>query len=467
MTPRLWQTGLLALGLLAACGGSASRHDGRPSSPAGGEAGAPSAAAGENATAGSAGDPAGGKNGISTGGAPGGGDSQDFGGEPGAGAEPALTLPPGCQPRTPMETADICSLAVDCDTSPSVRTYCHRLDSGRWECQCANQDSTFRLENSAGIQACALAARLCSDDDLELGEESCEHSNESSDQDNCALDVACGNSIALDGATDARAWLMRFGGARCDRSNPTEAFGCTCSNGTLTSNYAVTADSGELACGPLADFCISGAPPVFDGEEACSPMYSDSTGDYCQRFDACGPPMPLTDDVSLAQPVQRSTYCEPSPGGGSACSCSDSSDTAFLFQVSTAPGEATCESAMRNCDPNAVIERTGPARCEPLDLYPTGPDSCSAVLTCDQDATVDNRSIVAHGSVRLLCGRAEAGTPWVCSCASELEIARLELGAVNANASQACTQASATCLQQLGVHLGPSHDSIEPPDPLP
>jgi hypothetical protein len=227
----------------------------------------------------------------------------------------------------------------------------------------------------------------------------------------------------------------------------------------------VLAERGELACGPFADFCTSGATPVFDGAEACSPISSDSNSDGCQRFDACWAQMALTDDVSLAQPVQRYTNCVASPDGGSACSCSDQ-DSAFSFQVSTAPDGATCESSMRNCDGNAVIEQTGPARCEPLALDTSGDDRCRAVLTCDQNATVDNRSIVAHGSVIQVCRRAEAGTPWFCSCASERETTRLELGAASANASQACTQASAACLERLGVYIGPSTGPIEPPDPF-
>jgi hypothetical protein len=323
----------------------------------------------------------------------------------------------------------------------------------------------YQVENAAGIQACALAARLCSDEDLELGEESCEHTSENSDQDSCALDVACGTPLNLDGTTDARAWRMRFGSAHCDRAALATPFDCACSNGTLMSNYAGLADSGELVCGPLADFCMSGATPVFDGEEACSPIYSNSGSDGCQRFDACGLQMPLTDDVSLARYEQRSTNCVPSPGGGSACSCSNQ-DSAFSFHVSTAPDDASCESSMRNCNPNAVIERTGPARCEPLAVDTGGDDMCRAVLTCDQDATVDNRSIVAHGSLIVVCRRVEAGMPWLCSCAAERETARLELGAAGANATQACNQGSAACLEQLGLHIGPAHDPIEPPDPF-
>jgi hypothetical protein len=66
-------------------------------------------------------------------------------------------------------------------------------------------------------------------------------------------------------------------------------------NGTLASNYGLLANSSDVACGPLADFCMSGADPVFDGYEACLPNYFTSDGEGCQRIEDCGAQMPLTD----------------------------------------------------------------------------------------------------------------------------------------------------------------------------
>ena len=259
---------------------------------------------------------------------------------------------------------------------------------------------------------------------------------------------------------------MRSGEVRCDRFAPAETFSCTCSNGALRSNYSLLATSGELACGPFADFCVSGAAPVFDGEEVCVPSYFSSDSEGCQRADACGPQMQLTNQVSLAQLEQRYANCAPNPSGGSDCSCSNQ-DTAFLFQVSTPPNDASCMSSISNCDPNAVITTTGPARCEPLGLFAPGGDRCEAHLTCDQDVTVDSRSLVTQGRMGLVCGRAEPGMPWSCSCVTERETAQVALGAASADGAQACTQAAPACLESLGgLHLGLSRDPIEPPDPI-
>ena len=472
--PRGWQTGLLALGLLAGCGGSASRRepDAQPPSSTGGTTSEPAPTAGQNsnagqsATAGSAGAPASGGSGASSGGSSLGGSSHAFGGSADAGAAPELMLPAGCRARTPMESADICSLAVDCDTSPSVRTHCYRLDSGLWECQCANHDSQYRLEDAPGIQACALAARLCSQKELEVGEESCEKSNEKSDTSSCSLDLACGKPIALDDTTEARAWLLRPGSVRCDHWVGSPSFNCTCSSGTKKTTYGLVADSGELACGPLADFCSSGTAPVFGEEEQCSPLYTTADSEGCQQAANCGTRMPLADGVSLVQLKERFANCVPNSGGGSECSCSDH-ESSFLFELSSSPSGASCAAAMSNCNPNAAITAKGPPRCDAPGVDDHG-DVCQSSLSCVQDATVGTRSIVAHGSLGLACRRIAPGMPWFCSCASGPKTAPgFELGAAGANGPQACTQASAACLERIGLHLGPYTDFTDLPDPLP
>lgn len=467
MKRRLLHTALLALGLVVGCGGSASRgeHGTEPSNPSGGTANDPSGTAGKNAAAGSAAASANGGTEASAGGAPD-GDGSDLGGMAGEAAGPELSLPPGCKARTPMETADICSLAVDCDTSPSVRTYCYRLDSGEWECQCANQERIFRVGNVAGLQACALSAGLCADDSPELGEETCEPTNDVSEPDHCTVDVVCRKPIALD-ATDAQAWLMREVSARCTGSSSTDSFECSCWNGTQARNYALLADSGELACGPFADFCITGAEPVFDGKEQCAVTSFSSDSDGCQRAETCGVTMALTDGVRLIDIDERYSSCAPTPGGGSECSCFDQ-DSSFLFRLSTAPGDTSCEASIANCDPAAVIKTTAPASCEVRSLDNSSDDSCHAILACDQDATVDNRSIVAETTLAVACARTAAGMPWWCSCASALKTARFELGAAGANAAQVCDQAPAGCLQHMSLQIGPTGvETGEPPDPLP
>jgi hypothetical protein len=238
-------------------------------------------------------------------------------------------------------------------------------------------------------------------------------------------------------------------------------------NGALPSSYALLADSGEAACGPLVDFCMSGAAPVYSGKEVCLPEYFSSTINSCQRFAACGPTMPLADGVELAGLVTRFAGCEASQGG-SDCSCSDSNDLVFPFHLSAPPNDASCEAAIPMCDRNAVVQTQGAVSCEPQAVDTPDVNSCERSSSCVQEATADGQPFTASGFLRLWCRRTQAGTASWCSCGSDQKTARFQLGATGANASQACTQATNGCIQRVGgVRLGLVGDPGELPDPLP
>jgi hypothetical protein len=466
---KLLYTTLVGVGFLVACGGSASRdrHDSAPTS-ASGDAGEHSrsteedAGQGGTASAGAVGPvgPVGPRGGAS---ASGGSNPEELGGMDGGGAAPTLPLPPGCEPRAHSETADSCSLGVYCDTTSQL-TNCHRLaNSERWQCQCENRDPVYQMENTAGLQACALAASLCSEDELHVGEESCEPTREDRSANGCQIDLACGKPIELEPGTTARAWLMRLGSASCERAESGKSFQCGCAYGDLASDYDLVVDSGAPDCRPLVDFCMSGAPP--DGEEQCLLTNAVSSSEGCERSEVCASSMPLSGDVSLARVEPRYANCVPLAGGGSECYCSDR-DSLFRFRLPEAPDAASCESSTLNCDADAVIEATGDPSCQP-DSATAYSDSCDADLSCVQDATVDDREIVAEGRLLVACARVEPGMPWWCSCASDQETARFPLNAAELSAWQACDQAPAGCLEQLSVHVGPYGELVPPPDALP
>ena len=471
VTRKLGCAGLLALGLLVSCGGSASRDgEARPSSStggtsAGGTANDPITSTGGNASA-AAGAPIGGGTASSTGGSPEGGSVDHSGGEAGAaGAASALPLPPGCHPHSPMETPDLCGLSVDCDSAPAVRTYCHRLDSKQWECQCANQDSMYRLEDAAGLEACALAAGLCSDEHPKLGAESCEQANADGAQNSCSVDINCSTPMELRVPSDAHAWRLRSVSARCDREQSHQAFRCSCTVDTQAQNYRLVAENGELACVPLANFCMKGEPPVYSNPEVCVGASSLLDDGSCWGGDECGPQLTLTDQVSLADLATRSVSCDPNPQGGSDCMCGDE-ESAFQFHLSESTSAASCDASVPNCNPQAVIKTTGPPTCTPPPSDDWG-DWCEADLSCSQQATVDDRSLVARAFLGVLCRRDGAGMPWRCSCASGPKTSQVPLGAPDANGPQACSQASTVCLQSLGLFIGPYVDPMPgPPEPL-
>jgi hypothetical protein len=463
---RAGHIGLLLSMFIAACGGSSSRdrHDGQRPNGAGGDAEDPRGAGADTQTGGTT---TGAASGAASGGTSGGSDTDNLGGMDAGPQAPELPLPPGCEARARTETADTCSLAVLCETASRL-TDCRRLDSGRWQCRCQplNQDRIYQVENAPGLEACAVAANLCSENELVLGDESCDATADTSGQDSCDLELACGSPIELDLAADARAWLMRFGSASCKRTEWNDSFECSCSHGYMATDYDLFVDSGAPSCRPLLDFCMSHTSTKFDGEEECLPTKAVSSSEGCERSEACAVPMPLNDEVIVAELEARYAGCEPRVGGGSECYCSTSSST-FNFRNAEAPDDSTCESSILNCDPDAVIEATGSASCELTDLYAGNVNGCDADLTCFQDAVVDEREIVAQGRVRVYCARSDQGTNWWCSCASGKQTARFALGVPEADASQACNQAPARCLEDLTVHLGPSDGGVDPPDPLP
>lgn len=471
---KAWHAGLLLLGLLVACGGTASRdrRDVEPPSPAGGAAGGSDDGEGLSGKGGvmSAGATApamgGGSSGSSASGS--GGRSEQLGGSSGhGGAVTTLPLPPGCEPRARTETADSCSLAAYCDTASQL-TNCRRLYSGRWQCQCETYhvDRVYQFEEADGLPACALAARLCLEDELKLEEESCQAIDDSSGTGGCKVELACGRPIQLGFPTDARAWLMRFGTASCQDGGEGESFACECSTeGQEASRYELLVDAGQPMCRPIVDWCMSGATLPTEGERECWLTDAAADSDGCTRSETCGVSVSLNKDLNLAQGEPRYAQCFPHEGGGTYCSC-DARGLTFGFRVPDAPNSANCASAISACEEDAVIEPTSDVSCVTSSVDAYSDDSCGADLSCTQAATVDGRAIVAQGRLTLACGRAAADQPWWCSCVSDQQKARFQLGAQGASASEACGQAPTECMQRLPVHLGPHGEFVSPPDPL-
>jgi hypothetical protein len=469
-------TSILAFGFLVACGGSAARdhHDSPSTNDAGAAGNDAGGTEGDGASGGTSSSGAVGAAGTMGGSRPSSGGSVAAGGHAGrpgnmggTSAGPTLELPPGCEPRGRTETADTCSLAVYCDTASQL-TNCFRLpNSDRWQCQCdiQHKDRIYQMENAPGLQACALAASLCSEDELDLGEETCEPSSENSAETNCRVDLTCAKPIELGPDSDAKAWLVRLGSAFCNEAQSGKSFDCGCKYANTESDYDLLVDSGAPDCRPLVDFCMSGASPDFTGEEQCLLTNTVSSSEGCERTEACANPMPLGGAVSLAKIGPRYANCTPRLGGGSDCYCSGR-DFTFDFRLPDEPDNASCASSILNCAPGAVITATGSPSCEPTSSTSYA-DSCEADLDCLQDATVDDREIVAKGRLLVACARVQTGMPWWCSCASDQETAQFQMGDAQLSALQACGQGATECLDHLDVHVGPYGEYVQPPNPLP
>lgn len=453
--------------LLGACGGSASRA-GR---------GGDSSDAGEPGVSGSTG--AGASN--SMGGAPAAGGSTDGGSSPvasagkagwgqagsgGVGGADALPLPPGCEPRARTETDTSCTLNAYCSSQSQI-THCGKLPSGRWQCGCdRDEERTFEVEGAPGLQACAAAVGLCGADEAELGDEHCVTRVDDSSEIACRINVGCSREVAIDLAPHVRGKLVREGSVECYRTESGQSFECGCMDDGVFSEHDLVVDSGTLACGPLLDFCMNGDEPDFAGEERCVLMNATSDGEGCERTEGCSSLMPLSEAVDLAEFAPHHASCVPRAGGGADCYCSTPTSSTLRLEMSEAPDDATCAFANAACAKDADILPAGDISCEAQSQTEFGSTSCEADLTCYQAATVDGRTLVAEGRLLVRCARAEPTDAWQCSCASDQTTARFQLGAADASAATACTQAPLGCLEHLDVHLGPYGEFVYPPDPL-
>jgi hypothetical protein len=257
---------------------------------------------------------------------------------------------------------------------------------------------------------------------------------------------------------------MKYGGATCQRAETGEHFECQCRHGGLSFEYAVLAESGTLACRPLADFCIDETEADFDGPRTCLEPNSRMADDGCRAHQTCAQSIPLTDDVSLAKVSLRYADCEPNGPTGSACDCSIG-DGLFLFDVGASPTAEVCAASVLSCDEGAMIEPQGAVDCQPTSQVAFG-DSCEADHDCRQAATVDGRPIESQGRLLVRCARVEPGQPWRCACASNQDSTIFELGAASSSAWEVCGAVREQCLERMPVFVGPYGEFMPPPDPL-
>jgi hypothetical protein len=205
---------------------------------------------------------------------------------------PALPLPEGCEARGRTEEENSCSIGVFCGAVPNLAN-CTKLSGDTWQCSCelANNDRTYEITGAPGIQACAVAAGLCSEDELELGEEVCTERRRSSNIDACDLELTCEKVISVTFAPGVAASLVDYGNGECARTGSTQPFECVCEHGGVIRDYGLLAEDGAIACRPLVDFCRQDIEPVFDEPTVCIERDASSSSELCELHWTCAKPM--------------------------------------------------------------------------------------------------------------------------------------------------------------------------------
>lgn len=391
----------------------------------------------------------------------------------GSAGSSAFPIPSECEPRGRTETESECSFAAFCSGAPSVAN-CQRLGSGRWQCRCdpTHTDRVLEIEGATGVNACAVAAGVCSEDELTRGPESCASRRDDSDDLICLRDVACETPLQLRFAPGAKAFLMRYGSVICQpREGGNPGFDCRFGYGyDPDKKKDVVVSSDALACGPFGDYCMAALAPDSSSDAPCLPMRAATTSDGCERDEICASETAASNQPGAASASElldaRYANCTPRDGGGSDCYCSGRRGL-FNFSLDATPDATTCAAAISGCAADASIEATGSVSCEPYTSGEYSSDACDTEQLCTEQALLDGRPIVAQGRLFASCRRIDAAHTWWCACASDTQTARFELGALHATAKQACSQAPEICEQQINVHFGPSNQSGPAPDPMP
>lgn len=415
------------------------------------------------------------------------------GGEAGANSTlKGLPLPAHCQALRGEQTELLCALDFSCGAVADSIT-CYGAGSGPWQCTCQapNADRTYLVQGAAGLNACAVAAGLCSDSRPAIDVEGCAPTREElgtvmqpgvAQYKTCALDLACQTPVPVDFAPGARAKLLGGATARCSEAyldaprSPEVRVNCDVTVGKEARSYAVVAKGGVAkSCRPVLESFLSSKEPVFTGSESCVREELDSgSSSFCGLTERCFESAPLSDGVSLVKdPSARGITCGLDSAGILGCVCSfgqvplDSYGVnlnVFPFEVGPAQPPASCD--LSRCSPEMKVEPTGPGECdEDEGVIDDVFDGCNGFFLCSQPVTFEGREMTRQSQMNARCARA-ADQSFYCGCSVGNETAIFHLGEAATN-SEACAMARPGCFSRMTLPVGPALNSSVPPDPLP
>lgn len=476
---------ILSLALLIGCGRVSSPEiESGGANSAGAVAAAGDSTFGGSTEGGLGGGTSAGASSAGRGGAEDAGAAGDFAGAAGESGEAELPLPADCEAHGYSTTDSSCLLRATCHGT-TQSTSCQRVAPNAWQCGCgsAQPERTLEIAGAAGMKACAVAAGLCAESKLDLSKEDCSENPDYPHDDQCGLDLTCRNHVVSELPAGVQVDLVRSGRAVCSSSalpddRGQRLFGCQCLLAAGQQSQALLADQSAHACRAALDVCLSEEPPAFGSADTCttnakSVPPNESGAARCSEEQICGPHAPLGGGATLVRIAeQRELSCTQLASGGSACDCSLSVDQktsdvvgGFSFHVAEDPTVSACDPVL--CSTDVVVKAVGtPGECESTDTT-LGPDSCYYSFRCPVPASIGERQVLAEAPLGVICAERASDHSWLCSCRSDTETAKFELGAA-ASGDEACRMAPARCLTQLTLQLGPAHAlSGEPPDPLP
>ncbi|MDQ2644012.1 MAG: hypothetical protein M3020_09370 [Myxococcota bacterium] len=371
------------------------------------------------------------------------------------GRSPSLMDAPGsCEPVSQSSTDQQCNFEFNCEGKTNFAS-CDRQEDGSWACDCgtfSGPSQRYEVEDMPPLEACGVVARACKGNPTP-GARTCETKSSTSVMDRCNATATCGPTLDLDGvplrAVEEYSVQCRAGG----EGEP--AFTCGCKGGPLKNrNFEVSGKSVEALCAPFLDFCTADEEPAFPTSESCEPASTQSNGGQgCFVTQDCESELALGAGASLVEPRNRYVACEGLGGGKSYCDCQEGIWTMSFDAPINAAQPSSCTSLLGSCQRGLAVEETGSAACQVRALDLPDPATCYADLTCDRAVRIGGTNLVGHGMVALGCQRDPASGSWWCSCASNWDATRFELGSA-ADAVSACNDAVPRCESELQTFIG-------------
>jgi len=281
--------------------------------------------------------------------------------------------------------------------------------------------------------------------------ESCEEEYRSQYSDGCDLQMYCGDKM--------------YAYAQCWETSPGVAE-CNCFGENNSQQFTLEGVNAQDGCEYTMGVCLGEvAKPEFQEEPKCGFVYQETNSDWCMSELQCSQSADITEGATMTDMSYKSMNCDKYDDNWN-CYCYDNgmmgvgmpprgfegdigfvggggTNTTFTLPADT-PSSSACPLARDVCSGGIEIEPVGSLACEPT--YQTGSgDYCSAEVTCSREARAGDISLQLNQMVSIGCV-AEDGA-WSCGCSYDGDMKEFAL--TNDNAWDACTDASARCVEEL------------------
>lgn len=264
---------------------------------------------------------------------------------------------------------------------------------------------------------------------VELPEEGCVVTSQSTSQGYCNLNQACSTGYQS-------SWCSQ---------NADATWTCQCNDGAQDKQFLVT--TADAPCEMVAELCPSVVvPDLTDREETCTPAYTSVGTDNCRKQVNCSRGEAINDQVSIVQTSYSTSYCS-LYNGGLSCSCS-SPTAAASFSLADTDVSAACDVGLAFCREGAV-EPVGERTCTVSDRS-SGDTYCSTQQSCSETVSADGTEVTLNTGESSSCQTDVTGKT-TCYCYSGLTSYTFSVdGAIEATT---CDSALGVC--ERGVELEP------------